>query len=159
VWAPLANRLGVWSLKAELEDRAFRSLHPAAYAELRDRLERMQQPTQLVALVDTLRGQLQAAGIDYLDLSGRPKHLWGVWKKMQTKGYSADGVKDVRGLRIIVKTREECYKALRAVEKAWHVPGGQVKKLHQGPQGQRLSVSACGCRPGRWKSGGDSNPH
>lgn len=123
VWAPLANRLGVWSVKAELEDRAFRALHPGEYAELRERLERVQEPTQLVALVDKLRCSLQDAGVDYLDLSGRPKHLWGVWKKMQTKGYSADKVKDVRGLRIIVKTREDCYKALRAVEKAWSVAG------------------------------------
>jgi ppGpp synthetase/RelA/SpoT-type nucleotidyltranferase len=123
VWAPLANRLGVWSLKAELEDRAFRTLRPAEYAELRDRLEAVQEPTKLVALVDALRAQLQEVGIDYLDLSGRPKHLWGVFKKMETKGYSADHVRDVRGLRVIVRTREDCYLALRAVEKAWEMVG------------------------------------
>jgi GTP pyrophosphokinase len=123
VWAPLANRLGVWSLKAELEDRAFRTLRPAEYAELRDRLEAVQEPTKLVALVDALREQLQEVGVEYLDLSGRPKHLWGVWKKMETKGYSADHVRDVRGLRVIVKTREDCYLALRAVEKAWEMVG------------------------------------
>ncbi|KAH7619931.1 hypothetical protein Ndes2526B_g05175 [Nannochloris sp. 'desiccata'] len=123
VWAPLANRLGVWSLKAELEDRAFRTLRPAEYAELRDRLEAVQEPTKLVALVDALRAQLQEVGVEYLDLSGRPKHLWGVFKKMETKGYSADHVRDVRGLRVIVKTREDCYLALRAVEKAWGMVG------------------------------------
>jgi GTP pyrophosphokinase len=123
VWAPLANRLGVWSLKAELEDRAFRTLRPAEYAELRDRLEAVQEPTKLVALVDALRSQLQEVGVEYLDLSGRPKHLWGVFKKMETKGYSAERVRDVRGLRVIVKTREDCYLALRAVEKAWEMVG------------------------------------
>jgi len=123
VWAPLANRLGVWSLKAELEDRAFRTLRPAEYAELHDRLEAVQEPTKLVALVDALRAQLQEVGIEYLDLSGRPKHLWGVFKKMEMKGYSADHVRDVRGLRVIVKTREDCYLALRAVEKAWEMIG------------------------------------
>jgi ppGpp synthetase/RelA/SpoT-type nucleotidyltranferase len=123
VWAPLANRLGVWSLKAELEDRAFRTLRPAEYAELRDRLEAVQEPTKLVALVDALRSQLQEVGVEYLDLSGRPKHLWGVFKKMEMKGYSADHVRDVRGLRVIVKTREDCYLALRAVEKAWEMVG------------------------------------
>lgn len=123
VWAPLANRLGVWSLKAELEDRAFRTLRPAEYAELRERLESVQQPTRLVALVDALRVQLQTAGIDYVDLSGRPKHLWGVWRKMQAKGYSAEKVQDVRGVRVIVKSREDCYRALRAVETAWNLAG------------------------------------
>lgn len=123
VWAPLANRLGVWSLKAELEDRAFRVLRPAEYAELRDRLEVVQEPTKLVALVDALRSQLQEVGVEYIDLSGRPKHLWGVWKKMQAKGYSAERVRDVRGLRVIVKSREDCYLALRAVERAWSLVG------------------------------------
>lgn len=123
VWAPLANRLGIWAFKAEMEDRAFRSLHPAEYAELRDRLERVQAPTQLVALVDVLRAQLQTSGVEYLDLSGRPKHLWGVFRKMQTKGYSAANVKDVRGLRIIVQSREDCYRALRAVETTWRIVG------------------------------------
>lgn len=123
VWAPLANRLGVWSLKAELEDRAFRVLRPAEYAELRDRLEVVQEPTRLVALVDALRSQLQEMGVEYIDLSGRPKHLWGVWKKMQAKGYSAERVRDVRGLRVIVKSREDCYLALRAVERAWSLVG------------------------------------
>ena len=123
VWAPLANRLGVWSMKAELEDRAFRVLRPAEYAELRDRLEVVQEPTKLVALVDALRSQLQEVGVEYIDLSGRPKHLWGVFKKMQAKGYSAERVRDVRGLRVIVKSREDCYLALRAVERAWALVG------------------------------------
>lgn len=123
VWAPLANRLGVWSLKAELEDRAFRTLHPTEHAALKERLEEAQSPARLVALADRLRAELQAEGIEYVDLSGRPKHLWGVWCKMQTKGYRPEQVADVRGLRVIVKTREDCYRAMRAVERAWHVIG------------------------------------
>jgi hypothetical protein len=124
VWAPLANRLGVWSLKAELEDRAFRALHPAEYHELRERLEAAQEPTQLVNIMDRLRSQLQDLGVEYLDLSGRPKHLWGVWQKMRNKGYAGtDRVRDVRGLRVIVRNREDCYRALRAVETAFSVSG------------------------------------
>lgn len=124
VWAPLANRLGVWSLKAELEDRAFRALHPAEYHELRDRLEAAQEPTQLIGLMNRLRAHMQESQIDYLDMSGRPKHLWGVWQKMQNKGYvAAERVHDVRGLRVIVKTREDCYRVLRAVETAFRVVG------------------------------------
>jgi hypothetical protein len=118
LWAPLANRLGVWPIKIELEDRAFRALHPAEHAELRDGLERMQRPEALVGLVDTLRSELQAAGVEYLDLSGRPKHLYGVWRKMEAKGYPAGRVQDVRGVRVIVRSRGDCYRALRAVEAA-----------------------------------------
>lgn len=122
IWAPLANRLGVWSLKAELEDRAFRALHPAEYHELRERLEAAQEPTQLIGLMNCLRAKMQESDISYLDLSGRPKHLWGVWQKMRNKGYVAtDRVHDVRGLRVIVKSREDCYRVLRAVETAFSV--------------------------------------
>ena len=147
VWAPLANRLGVWSVKAELEDRAFCTLRPDAYAELRERLEEAQEPTRLVALVDALRAQLQAAGVEYIDLSGRPKHLWGVWRKMQVKGYSAERVRDVRGLRVIVKSREDCYLALRAVERAWAVVG-ESKNYIKAPKANGYQSLHCVADPG-----------
>jgi (p)ppGpp synthase/HD superfamily hydrolase len=123
VWAPLANRLGVWSLKAELEDLGFSCLLPTQYTLLQRCLKKAQEPTALVGIVDSLRSSLQQENIDYVDLSGRPKHLWGVWCKMQKKGYSPERVQDVRGLRIIVRSREECYKALRAVETSWKIVG------------------------------------
>ena len=66
MWAPLANRLGVWTLKAQLEDLAFRQLYPAQYAELRERLERVQQPEVLVSLIDSLRAQLQRGDIRHV---------------------------------------------------------------------------------------------
>jgi hypothetical protein len=135
VWAPLANRLGIWTIKAELEDRAFRVLHPAEYSSLKRHLEKVQDPTRLVALVDELRIRLQDVGVDYLDLSGRPKHLWGVWKKMQKKKYSTvENVQDVRGARIIVKSREDCYRALRAVETLGWVVVGSPKNYIKCPK-------------------------
>jgi ppGpp synthetase/RelA/SpoT-type nucleotidyltranferase len=135
VWAPLANRLGIWTIKAELEDRAFRVLHPAEYSSLKHHLEKVQDPTRLVALVDELRIRLQDAGVEYLDLSGRPKHLWGVWKKMQKKKYSTvENVQDVRGARIIVKSREDCYRALRAVETLGWVVVGSPKNYIKCPK-------------------------
>jgi len=123
VWAPLANRLGVWSLKAELEDLGFSCLLPTQYTLLQKCLKKAQEPTALVGIVDSLRSSLHQESIDYVDLSGRPKHLWGVWCKMQKKGYSPERVQDVRGLRIIVRSREDCYKALRAVETSWKIVG------------------------------------
>jgi len=123
VWSPLANRLGVWYLKASLEDTAFKHLQPAVFAELRSRLETVQSPTLLVSLVDSLRAGLETASVGHLDLSARPKHFYGVWQKMTSKGYTLDRVKDVRGLRVIVSTKEECYRALRAVEAIWPLAG------------------------------------
>lgn len=123
VWSPIANRLGVWSIKAQLEDAAFRHLQPTMYAELRSRLESVQSPTFLVSLAESLRAGLQNAAVSHLDLSARPKHLYGVWKKMNAKGYSLDRVSDVRGLRVIVETKEDCYKALRAVQATWKEVG------------------------------------
>jgi ppGpp synthetase/RelA/SpoT-type nucleotidyltranferase len=123
IWAPLANRLGVWSIKSQLEDLSFSCLLPTEFSGLQQRLHKAQEPNTLVRLMDGLREALQDTQTEYLDLSGRPKHLWGVWCKMQKKGYSADRVQDVRGLRIIVNSREDCYKALRAVETSWKVVG------------------------------------
>ncbi|PRW34085.1 putative GTP diphosphokinase chloroplastic [Chlorella sorokiniana] len=123
VWAPLANRLGVWSLKAQLEDLAFKQLFPAQFAELRDRLAQVQSAGVLVSLCDKLRTEMQRQDISYHDLSGRPKHLWGVFKKMTSKNYSLSRISDVRGLRIIVESKADCYRALRAVEAVWKSVG------------------------------------
>ena len=123
VWAPLANRIGVWSIKSQLEDLSFSCLLPTEHAVLARCLRPAQEPTSLVRIMDGLRAALVENDIDHLDLTGRPKHLWGVWCKMQKKGYSAEQVQDVRGLRVIVSSREDCYKALRAIETSWKVVG------------------------------------
>ena len=91
----------------------------------------------LVGLTDALRGALQAQGVAYHDLSGRPKHLWGVYRKMSAKGYASLGrVTDVRGLRIIVDSKEDCYRALRAAEVrggGWGALGRSVRWLDLPP--------------------------
>lgn len=133
IWAPLANRIGVWSIKSQLEDLSFSCLLPNEYAVLAQCLSKAQEPTALISLMDGLREALQEHQTEYIDLSGRPKHLWGVWCKMQKKGYSADRVQDVRGLRVIVSSREDCYKALRAVESSWKVVG-QSKNYIKDPK-------------------------
>jgi (p)ppGpp synthase/HD superfamily hydrolase len=133
VWAPLANRIGVWSIKSQLEDLSFSCLLPTEHMVLARALRPAQEPTTLVKLMDGLRSALQENDIDHLDLTGRPKHLWGVWCKMQKKGYAADEVQDVRGLRVIVSSREDCYKVLRAVETSWKVVG-QTKNYIKDPK-------------------------
>lgn len=116
VFAPLANRLGIWQIKWEIEDLAFRFLEPAQYktvARLLDekRVERVQQ---VEAFRQRLEQQLHDHGIA-AEVQGRPKHLYSIWKKMQGKGLDFDRVLDVRAMRVIVADVPECYAALSRV--------------------------------------------
>jgi len=133
LYAPLANRLGVWCLKAELEDLAFAARHPAQHAELAARLGRGGGPStgtaparaSLDATLDAMRAALAAAGLgDTADLTGRPKHLYGVFTKMRAKGVPLEAVTDVRAVRVIVPDKAACYHALRAVQGRWKAGGG-----------------------------------
>jgi GTP pyrophosphokinase len=126
VFAPLANRLGIWQVKWELEDLAFRFLDPEAYhrvARLVDekRTEREQGVEQVRARLAAL---LQAARIR-AEVLGRPKHLYSIWKKMQGKALSIERVFDVRALRVIVDDEGACYAALARVHEAWAPVDGE----------------------------------
>jgi len=131
LYAPLANRLGVWCLKAELEDLAFAARHPAEHAELAARLGRgggrapggaapgaAPAAATLEPTLDAVRSALADAGLGegQADLTGRPKHLYGVFTKMRAKGIPLEAVTDVRAVRIIVPDKMACYVALRAVQ-------------------------------------------
>lgn len=118
VWAPLANRLGVWKLKALLEDLAFRQLQPEEYDSLQATLNAAHAEEGLQAVVDDIRDALASfpgGSIQPTELTARRKNAWGVWVKMQSKGYSLDRIHDVRGVRVIVETKHQCYEALRAI--------------------------------------------
>ena len=116
VFAPLANRLGIWQIKWEIEDLAFRFLEPEKYkavARLLDekRVERVQH---VEAFRQRLSEQLRDCGIA-AEVQGRPKHLYSIWKKMQGKGLDFDRVLDVRAMRVIVGSVPDCYAALSRV--------------------------------------------
>jgi len=120
VFAPLANRLGVWQLKQELEDLAFRYLEPDTYQRIADGLDqrhadRGRYITQVVA---RLREELQHAGMS-AEISGRPKDVYSVWKKMCQKGLDLTKVFDVVGFRILVNDVSDCYAALGVVHGLW----------------------------------------
>jgi GTP pyrophosphokinase len=125
VFAPLANRLGIWQIKWELEDLAFRFLRPGDYhrvAALMDgkRLQREQAVEKARA---RLAAELAAAGLR-CEVQGRPKHLYSVWKKMQGKGIDVGHVFDLRALRVIVDDVPACYAALARVHDRYTpVPG------------------------------------
>src|SRR4051794_15734713 len=125
IYAPLANRLGIWQFKSELEDLAFRVLNPEAYYALTREFEkRARDSAPFIAEVKAeLLEALRDAGIE-ADITGRTKHIYSIYRKMLSKGRSIDEIYDVNGLRILVNDRQDCYGALGVVHARWHpLPG------------------------------------
>jgi GTP pyrophosphokinase len=125
IYAPLANRLGIWQFKSELEDLAFRVINPEAYHALTREFEKRARDSSpfieevKAELLDTLRD----AGIE-AEITGRTKHIYSIYRKMLSKGRSIDEIYDVNGLRILVNDRQDCYGALGVVHARWHpLPG------------------------------------
>jgi GTP pyrophosphokinase len=120
VFAPLANRLGVWQLKQELEDLAFQYLEPDTYQHISDGLDQRHADREryIAQVVASLREELHRAGID-AEISGRPKHVYGVWNKMRQKGLEISDVFDVLAFRIVVNDVSNCYAALGVVHGLW----------------------------------------
>jgi GTP pyrophosphokinase len=126
VYAPLANRLGVWQLKWELEDLAFRYLEPAQYKHIAAALKerRSEREQYIEQLKGTLQRELKAADIE-ARIDGRPKHIFSIWRKMQAKQLAFDQLMDIRAARILVGTVAECYAALGVVHSLWQFISGE----------------------------------
>lgn len=125
VFAPLANRLGVWQLKWEIEDFSFRYLEPEEYRRIAAALNerRTDRERYIEALCRTLRGELAQAGLS-AQVYGRPKHMYSIYRKMQHKHLEFDQLFDVRAVRIIVESIPDCYAALGVVHSLWrYIPG------------------------------------
>ena len=122
IFAPLANRLGIWQIKWEIEDLAFRFLEPEVYRSIAKKLNltRIQREANMAALRAQLQTQLQTAGIQ-ADVSGRPKHIYSIAKKMRGKNLQFEQLMDVRALRIIVPTVDDCYNTLSLLH-TWFTP-------------------------------------
>ncbi len=116
IHAPLANRLGIWQIKWELEDLAFRYLQPEVYKRIAALLDerRGTRESYIDEFIGELNRTLAAAGIES-DVAGRPKHIFSIYKKMQKKGLEFSELYDVRAVRVIVKDLSSCYAALGAV--------------------------------------------
>ncbi|MGN6226621.1 MAG: RelA/SpoT family protein [Dyella sp.] len=156
IHAPLANRLGIWQLKWELEDLAFRYLESDTYRRIAALLdERREDREQFIReSLAELRRVLDAAGI-HADLAGRPKHIYSIWKKMQRKALAFSDLYDIRAVRILVDSVADCYAALGVVHALWpYLPGefddyvarpkaNGYRSLHTavvGPHGKTLEV-------------------
>lgn len=120
LYAPLANRLGIWQLKWELEDLAFRYLEPEYYKQVASWLKerRRDREAYLAAASAELTARLAEAGIT-AEVSGRPKHIYSIWKKMQRKGLSFKEMYDLQALRVLVDDVSACYAALGVAHGLW----------------------------------------
>ncbi|MBC7404241.1 MAG: bifunctional (p)ppGpp synthetase/guanosine-3',5'-bis(diphosphate) 3'-pyrophosphohydrolase [Cytophaga sp.] len=120
LYAPLANRLGVWQLKWELEDLSFRFLEPVQYKRIAKMLEekRMDRESFVVSAIARLKAELKSVGVQ-ADVSGRPKHIYSIWKKMKGKDVNFDGLYDVRAFRVIVDDVKDCYTVLGILNNIW----------------------------------------
>ena len=156
IHAPLANRLGIWQLKWEMEDLSFRFLQPETYQRIARLLDekRTGRESFIEEAKRKVRDALAAAGID-ADVAGRPKHIFSIWKKMQRKNLPFSELYDIRAIRVLVADVADCYAALGVVHQLWApVPsefddyiakpkGNDYRSLHTaviGPEGQTLEV-------------------
>jgi GTP pyrophosphokinase len=156
IHAPLANRLGIWQLKWELEDLAFRHLDPDTYRRIARLLDdkRAGRERYIAQVIGTLDEALAAQGIA-ADVAGRPKHIYSIWKKMQKKDVPIGELYDLRAVRVLVDDVPACYAALGTVHVLWApIPGefddyiarpkhNDYRSLHTavvGPEGKTLEV-------------------
>ncbi len=125
IYAPLANRLGISQLKSELEDLAFKYLHPRAYQQIEMSLERQEHDRQeiLDSFISDLLTKFREVKLD-VTLEAREKHYYSIWRKMQRKEVDVSQIFDVLGVRVIVTTQPDCYAALGIIHANWRpVPG------------------------------------
>jgi GTP pyrophosphokinase len=125
VYAPLANRLGVWQVKWELEDLAFRYLEPVQYKHIAGALKtrRAERERYVEELKTVLETAMRGAGIAAV-IEARPKHIFSIWKKMQLKQLAFEQLMDIRAARVLVNNIADCYAALGVVHSLWQfIPG------------------------------------
>jgi RelA/SpoT family (p)ppGpp synthetase len=156
IFAPLANRLGIWQMKWELEDLAFSYLDPEKYHEIARLIDQRRQEREryIKKTIVILQQALTEAGIS-AEISGRPKHIYSIYRKMHRKGVGFDHIYDLGGIRVIVEEVRDCYAALGVVHSLWPpVPGefddyvatpkdNMYRSLHtavHGPGGKPLEV-------------------
>ncbi|KAL3632067.1 putative GTP diphosphokinase rsh2, chloroplastic [Castilleja foliolosa] len=124
IFVPLANRLGISTWKDQLENLCFKYLNPVHHQELSSKLVKFFDEAVITSSLEKLEQGLMAEGVSYHCLSGRHKSLYSIYSKMSKKKLNMDEIHDIHGLRLIVDTEEDCYKALRVVQQLWpEIPG------------------------------------
>ena len=128
IYAPLAHRLGMAKVKAELEDLALRVMQPEDYLELMRRVakRRLEREAEINALIALLQDKLEEVGIES-KIAGRPKHFYSIWKKMHEGGREFDEIYDLTAVRVLTKTVRDCYGALGVIHSLWKPVPGRFK--------------------------------
>ncbi|HEY6897851.1 MAG TPA: HD domain-containing protein, partial [Rhodocyclaceae bacterium] len=136
IYAPLANRLGVWQFKWEIEDLSFRFTEPATYKRIAKSLDerRMEREAFIQNAVASLKADLAAIGVE-AEVYGRPKHIYSIWNKMRAKKLDFSEVYDVRAMRVIVNDIKDCYAVLGLVHQRWHPVHGEFDDYIAQPKG------------------------
>lgn len=126
IYAPLANRLGIWQLKWELEDLSFRYLDPATYKRIARMVDEKRGSREIFIkdFIATIQRELEKVGVK-AEVTGRPKHIYSIYRKMKRKDVDYHEIYDTRGVRILVNTIPECYTALGIVHSLWHHISGE----------------------------------
>lgn len=156
IYAPLANRLGIHWVKSELEDLSFQFLQPEDFDDLKDRVDRLTEERHAYVknVVDVIDKEMSNRNLS-VDVTGRPKHLFSIFKKMSQQQIEFEQVYDVIAFRVLVDTVGQCYEVLGHVHSLWHpIPGrfkdyiampkpNQYQSLHTsviGPEGERIEI-------------------
>lgn len=156
IFAPLANRLGIWQIKWELEDLSLRYLEPETYKEIVTLIDerRPDREVYIAKVVNRVREELKKSGVR-AEVSGRPKHIYSIYRKMSRKEVDFDQIYDVRGVRVTAESVPDCYTALGIIHSLWRpIPGefddyiatpkdNMYRSLHTavvGPEGKPLEV-------------------
>ena len=138
IYAPLANRLGIWQLKWELEDLAFRYLEPETYTRLVRELN--EKRAEREAAIENVRrifaAELAASEVNAL-VSARPKHIYSIWRKMKRKDSGLEHIFDIRAVRVLVDTVSDCYAALGVVHNRWSYLSGEFDDYIANPKENR----------------------
>jgi len=136
LYAPLAHRFGLANLKAELEDLAFKFLEPDDYRLLAKLIvqKRAEREGLIAEMSDPLRQRLTEAGITVYEVSGRPKHLWSIFKKMQKRDKPYDEIYDLLAIRVLVESVQDCYHALGVIHGEWTPLQERIKDYIASPK-------------------------
>ena len=125
IYAPLANRLGIWQIKWELEDLCLRYLEPETYKDIAKKLDgrRADREEYIEQVIDVLQEKFSELHIS-AEVTGRPKHIYSIWKKMHRKAVPFEQIFDLRAVRVLVDSVADCYAAIGVVHGLWrHIPG------------------------------------
>ncbi len=128
IYAPLANRLGIFRIKWELEDLSFRFLNPQEYYDMVEgiALKRKEREEQINEVIEQLKIRLEEVGID-ADIAGRPKHFYSIYKKMVNQNKDLSEIYDLTAIRVVVETVNDCYGALGIIHTLWKPIPGRFK--------------------------------